>query len=48
MAKVDITENEEEIPEPEFTGSIDVDTKKYILIFLACFTLTILVMYLIS
>ena len=48
MAKVDITENEEDIPEPEFTGSIDVDTKKYILIFLACFTLTILVMYLIS
>ena len=48
MAKVDITENEEDIEEPEFTGSIDVDTKKYILIFLACFTLTILVMYLIS
>ena len=48
MAKVDITENEDDIEEPEFTGSIDVDTKKYILIFLACFTLTILVMYLIS
>lgn len=48
MAKVDITENEDEIEEPEFTGSIDVDAKKYVLIFLACFTLTILVMYLIS
>ncbi|MAA78038.1 MAG: hypothetical protein CL916_02175 [Deltaproteobacteria bacterium] len=48
MAKADITENEDDIEEPEFTGSIDVDTKKYILIFLACFTLTILVMYLIS
>ena len=48
MVKADITENEEEVEEPEFTGSIDVDTKKYILIFMACFTFTILVMYLIS
>jgi serine/threonine protein kinase len=48
LAKADITENEEEYEEPELTGSIDVDVKKYVLIFLACFTVTILIMYLLS
>jgi hypothetical protein len=48
LAKADITENDEEYEEPELTGSIDVDVKKHVLIFLACFTVTILIMYALS
>ena len=48
LAKADITENDAEQEEQEFTGSIQVDFKKYILIFLVCFTSTILIMYLFS
>ena len=48
MAKADITENEEDDEVIDMTTSIEMDVKKYLLIFILCFVITILFMLLIS